>query len=163
MKSDEQNGHTYDYLKQFHGSQPYSPPESSRSLPSVVAISDYYTQMFQSNKIQLVNGRVARIEANGEIYSEGNETPLCSEIDSVVFCTGYQARFPFFSPEILDILQYRPDDLFVPTLTHRNMIHPQLPGLGFVGVHRGPYFGVMEKQAVRIFLLQSFFTSFRIG
>jgi cation diffusion facilitator CzcD-associated flavoprotein CzcO len=153
IKSPEQNRVTYDYLKQFHGSssQPYSPPpsESSRSLPSVVAISDYYTQMFQSNKIEIVNGRVTRIEPNGDIFSKENDvTPLCSGIDSVVFCTGYQTKFSFFSSDILEILQYRPDDLFVPTLTHRNMIHPQLPGLGFVGMHRGPYFGVMEMQAV---------------
>lgn len=32
------------------------------------------------------------------------------------------------------------------------MIHPDLPGLGFVGIYRGPYFGVMEKQAVSYYL-----------
>jgi hypothetical protein len=153
IKSAKQNEETFEYLKQFHGSQPYSPPESSRSLPAIVAISDFYTQMFQSNKIEIVNGRMTRIDEKGTLFSDSidgchTQTPLCSGVDSVVFCTGYRPRFPFLSPEILEILQYRSDDLFVPILTHRNMIHPQLPGLGFVGNHRGPYFGVMEKQAV---------------
>jgi hypothetical protein len=34
------------------------------------------------------------------------------------------------------------------------MLHPVLPGLYFVGMYKGPYFGVIELQAVSVSWLQ---------
>jgi hypothetical protein len=176
LNSIEKNQSLDSYFRSFHGSAaPYCPSESLRGHPPVIAISDYYSQMIQSNKIHLLFGRVGQVTNTGDLFtsthSRGNQpssdvdalpssshsldlepTLLCSGIDAIIFCTGYRTQFPFFSPLILETLQHRPhdNDQFLPLLTHRSMIHPDLPGLGFVGMYRGPYFGIMEKQAVRI-------------
>jgi hypothetical protein len=177
LNSPEKNQILDQYFRSFHGSKtPYGPLEKASSsqncspLPPVIAIADYYSQMIQSEKIQVVFGRVGRISETGEVFAETPPTtpeipihspsPLCSNIDVVIFCTGYRTQFPFFSAEILEILQHHPhDDQFVPLLTHRSMIHPDLPGLGFVGMYRGPYFGIMEKQAVEFSSLLSHHSS----
>jgi Flavin-binding monooxygenase-like/Family of unknown function (DUF6314) len=69
------------------------------------------------------------------------------DVDALLFCTGYKPSFPFFSPEILSLLQFSPSDTFHPLLLHRCIFHPSLPNLGFVGMYRGPYFGIQELQA----------------
>lgn len=145
----EKNNMLHNYFRSFHGDSQYAPNKESNLLPPFIAISDFYSQMHQSNKIHTIFGKVNCIDENGNIFASANGgVPLCSNIDSVIFCTGYKTRFPFFSSRILNILQYNSEEQFMPLVLHRNMIHPDLPQLGFVGMYRGPFFGVMEKQAV---------------
>ena len=49
------------------------------------------------------------------------------EIDLVIYCTGYKITFPFFDPELLDA----PDNR-IPL--YRRVVHPDLPGLYFIGL-----------------------------
>ena len=55
--------------------------------------------------------------------------------------------FPFFSSDVQHTLSYDPNDRMVPLLTHRLVLHPDLPNAGFVGFYRGSYYGVVELQA----------------
>ena len=48
---------------------------------------------------------------------------------------------------MLTALEFDPDDRLQPTLLHKQVFHPALPGLAFVGHYRGPYFPVMELQS----------------
>jgi hypothetical protein len=48
---------------------------------------------------------------------------------------------------VLTELEFEPRDQLQPTLLHRQVFHPALPGLAFVGHYRGPYFPVMELQS----------------
>ncbi len=49
------------------------------------------------------------------------------EIDLIVYCTGYRITFPFFANDLLDA----PDNR-IPL--YRRVVHPDLPGLYFVGL-----------------------------
>jgi cation diffusion facilitator CzcD-associated flavoprotein CzcO len=49
------------------------------------------------------------------------------EIDLVVYCTGYKITFPFFDEDLLDA----PDNR-IPL--YRRVVHPDLPGLYFIGL-----------------------------
>ena len=71
-------------------------------------------------------------------------------MDDVILCTGYAPRaLPFLSPEALARLAFAPLDAFCPLLLAKLTWAPGTPGLAFVGMYRGPYFGIMELQAVR--------------
>jgi dimethylaniline monooxygenase (N-oxide forming) len=49
------------------------------------------------------------------------------EPDLVIYCTGYRITFPFFDPDLLDA----PDNR-IPL--YRRVVHPDLPGLYFIGL-----------------------------
>jgi dimethylaniline monooxygenase (N-oxide forming) len=49
------------------------------------------------------------------------------ELDLVIYCTGYRITFPFFDPALLDA----PDNR-IPL--YRRVVHPDLPGLYFIGL-----------------------------
>jgi dimethylaniline monooxygenase (N-oxide forming) len=49
------------------------------------------------------------------------------QIDLIVYCTGYKITFPFFDPQLLDA----PDNR-IPL--YRRVVHPDLPGLYFIGL-----------------------------
>lgn len=44
-------------------------------------------------------------------------------------------------------MKYDPNDSFAATTLAWDTLHPELPNLGFCGMYRGPYFGIMELQA----------------
>ena len=62
----------------------------------------------------------------------------------MVMCTGHTSALPFLSPDILDALEFDAGDQLQPVLLHKQIFHPKLPGLVFVGYYRGPYFPIME-------------------
>jgi hypothetical protein len=54
---------------------------------------------------------------------------------------------PYLDPAVLATLDFDPTDQLQPTLLHRDMFHPDLRGLTFIGHYRGPYLPVMELQS----------------
>lgn len=66
---------------------------------------------------------VERLDGDGVVFVDGTR----EEIDVVVYCTGYQVRFPFLDASILDP-QNNEVRLF------RNVVHPDHPSLFFVGL-----------------------------
>jgi hypothetical protein len=67
--------------------------------------------------------------------------------DILILCTGYRPCLDFFSKDILEQLSYLPDDLFCPIILHRNIFHPALPNLAFIGMYRGPFWAIIELQS----------------
>src|SRR2546427_12971141 len=59
----------------------------------------------------------------------------------------YVLKLPFFSDKRRELLDFSPEDRLQPVLLHKCTFHPDMPSLAFVGVYRGPFFGVMELQA----------------
>jgi hypothetical protein len=53
----------------------------------------------------------------------------------------------FFSKNILEQLEYLPDDIFCPIILHRNIFHPTLSNLAFIGMYRGPFWPIIELQS----------------
>jgi dimethylaniline monooxygenase (N-oxide forming) len=116
-------------------------PDSDR--PEHVVICDGLAGALRSGAVALRLARAARLEPGGLVLDDGTSV----EADAIVWCTGYQLDLPFLSRGELDPLGFVPGDRLQPLLLHVCTFHPDLPGLAFVGVYRGPFFGVIELQA----------------
>ena len=123
------------------------------TTPPMVAISDDYLDLVIDGKIQVAPGRMARASETDDVDPgatfdiELEDGTVLPGIDRIIACTGYRSHLDFLAPEILETLQYEESDSFAPLVMCHDTFHPKLPGLGFVGMYRGPYFGVMELQA----------------
>ncbi|CAB9500729.1 monooxygenase [Seminavis robusta] len=123
------------------------------SQPPFVAISDDYLDLVVDGSIHAVKGRVTQSSvdsSNNKIELQvvaDEQTTTLSDIDRVIACTGYQSNLDFLEPSILETLEYDVNDMYAPLTLCHDAFHPQIPGLGFVGMYRGPYFGIMELQA----------------
>lgn len=101
------------------------------TAPPFVTISDTYVEAVANKRIEVKLGPIEQLD----------------NLDAIVFCTGYQAAFPFFDDKIKQVLGFQPDDQLQPLILHKTVFHPDLPNMAFVGMNRGPYFGTMELQA----------------
>lgn len=136
----------------------------SMQSPPMVSISDDYLNLVIDGKIEVVTGRVKRATlasicrdsdkatappatTNNCLNIELEDGTVVTGFDSIIMCTGYRCQLDFLDPAILDTLQYDESNTFAPFVACYDAIHPQLPGLGLVGMYKGPYFGVMELQA----------------
>jgi len=120
------------------------------TCPPMVSISDDYLDLVIDGKIEVVKSRVAEVSEAGnddKLELRLEDGSVVSGMDSVIMCTGYRSQLDFLSPAIQKTLQYNASDSFAPLTLCHDTFHPKLPGLGFVGMYRGPYFGVMELQA----------------
>jgi cation diffusion facilitator CzcD-associated flavoprotein CzcO len=128
-------------------------PDLDPSQPPTAVISDDYLDLVLSGRIQAVRGRLyeaSRNKENGRLrigIRDVASSVQSMEVDSIVCGTGYRSKLDFLDPGILKELEYDPDDSFLPLSLAHDAIHPNLPGLGFVGMYRGVFFGVMELQA----------------
>eukprot|EP00958_Prasinococcus_capsulatus_P016907 scaffold1894_cov368-Prasinococcus_capsulatus_cf.AAC.14 len=70
---------------------------------------------------------------------------------SASVAAGYECRLDFLSEDIKEEIAYDPSDLLQPVLLDICTLLPERSTLrhklAFVGMYRGPYFGVMELQA----------------
>ena len=113
------------------------------SSPLTVVTSDDFLQLVGDGKVVAKRSRAFAFDTTGVLYSDGTR----DDLDAVVMCTGYASSLPFLSPDILATVEFDPRDQLQPVLLHHQVLHPDLPGLAFVGYYRGPYFPVMELQA----------------
>ncbi|KAI5852503.1 hypothetical protein DFP73DRAFT_532945 [Morchella snyderi] len=122
-----------------------------------VAISDSYGSFVREGAIKTVLGRVAAMDGNtvkleqGEDYSETEIT----EADTVILATGYHPASSLMNilPEdiytaLTSSSTLIPEDPnFAPLLLYNLCLHPVFQQTaGFVGMYKGPYFGIMELQ-----------------
>lgn len=100
-------------------------------------ISNEILGRFGSGDIQFRPG-VRSFSKKTVSYTDGTE----DEIDAVIWCTGYNVKFPFFSEEFISA----PDN-YLP-LFHR-AIRPGMPGICFVGLMQplGPIMPLSEAQS----------------
>lgn len=113
------------------------------SDPSFNVISDTYIDQVKDSKIDLIRARITRIFQDTIFFDDGTQTSA----DALIFATGYETQLPFFDEEILEKLEFCPQDRFQPLLLDKCTFHPHLPNIAFCGMLRGPYFGTMELQA----------------
>lgn len=69
-------------------------------------------------------------------------------MDRIICACGFKPNLEsFLSKDILESVEYDPNDSFAATTLAWDTLHPALPNMGFCGMYRGPYFGIMELQA----------------
>ena len=113
------------------------------SDPPHVVISDQLPELVRSGQLTVEPGRAVRL---GDSYLR-LDTGTDVACDAIVWCTGYRPGLAALSGRELAALDFDADDLLQPWLLHRCTFHPALPRTAFVGLYRGPYFGVIELQA----------------
>lgn len=115
--------------------------------------------MVKAGYVQVVQGYVrcgqgssVQVAPTRENIPSGSAVPpgctVLDNVDDLILCTGFSPALDFLEPSLREQLQYNPDDSFQPLLLHRDVMHPAIPGLYFVGMYRGPYFAGVELQAV---------------
>lgn len=137
--------------------------------PQFVVVSDEYLDMVRGGKIQIVRRveEVQQAEDQSFICKAGEANNIV--VDSVVLCTGYHAASLDFLPQIVCNGLRVSDDQLVPLLLDRvtlpaysvdwdqdgpeslssNVIYQRAlhERMAFVGMYRGPFFGIIELQA----------------
>ncbi len=112
-------------------------------LPATIVISDEFLDLVRNGAVRVKRSATLCFDGAGVTYADGTQQAL----DAVILCTGFTAALRFLDRTVLDTIDFRPTDQLQSTLLHRNMFHPDLPGLSFIGHYRGPNFPIMELQA----------------
>jgi len=127
--------------------------------PTWVAISGEYSEFVRSGTIKVIKGRVTSAGTNNRgdgtlivspLASKGQSEISLVNVVGVVAATGFAPYdFQTILPEnVCKSLQYDPADSFLPlVLGKHGTLHHEFPDIGFVGMYRGPYWGVMEMQS----------------
>jgi thioredoxin reductase len=159
--------------------------EIKKTKPTIAISDEYHHSILNSKNLHLVLGKLQEIDGNDIIFGnewkerfsfdelvQNNLSSLGEEgmkIDSCIICTGYRPNLSFLDAELRKQLQHSEKDSFMSLILYKDMFHYDIPGLYFVGMYKGPYFGIMELQAVivllfvfhgKIFLLPFLFFSF---
>lgn len=117
--------------------------DRDRDIPLAIVIADAFLDQVRARLIGVKRSARLTFDATGVTFSDGRR----QDFDVVVMCTGFQSDLRFFGAAERRTLGFQSRDQLQPTLLHRHVFHPDLPGLAFVGHYRGPYFPVMELQS----------------
>ncbi|TFK53697.1 hypothetical protein OE88DRAFT_1272174 [Heliocybe sulcata] len=139
----EMNRKKHEYLSSLCPPLPYPP---NRDDPPRVGISDTYVSGLRSGVIVQHLARLEWVDGSTSNLRLSSGEDITS-VDAIILGTGYTTEFPYLSSEQKAALEYEADNPMVPFLSHRLVLHPDLPQAGFVGLYRGPYFAVIELQA----------------
>jgi hypothetical protein len=117
--------------------------EVKNNFQEVTIHIDKYYECLKTGKIQLFQGSAEKFSENGVVLSDGRELPA----DVVIVGTGFHQNYDFLSESLKKTLNYD-QKLKKNALTlYRSSIHPDLPGLAFVGSFHGPFPGQFEIQS----------------
>ncbi len=115
-------------------------PEDDLAAPMV--ISDALPAAVRSGRLELA--RAVDFDPARLTLQEGGRE---SRFDVLICATGYRPSLAMLAPGILEAIGYDPHDRLQPVLLGHCVFPEGVPDLAFVGMYRGPYFGVMELQA----------------
>ncbi|KDQ08536.1 hypothetical protein BOTBODRAFT_59266 [Botryobasidium botryosum FD-172 SS1] len=134
------------FFKSILGDQSALAPELSISEADrcFIAISENYAGALRSKSIHIQRGHLKSVEGNSLLLDNGTKV---EEIDAIVMATGFRTSLPFLDQSVIDTISFDPNNLLIPAPLYRCVFHPSLPTAAFVGMYRGPYFGVIELQA----------------
>lgn len=113
------------------------------SEPPRVLISDTYLNDVCNERIRIEKSEIARFTADGVCFKSGR----FMKCDAVILATGYKLDLDYLDAKVAQSIDYDPDDTLQPLILYKCTFCPSVDTIGFVGVYRGPYWGVMELQA----------------
>lgn len=108
-----------------------------------VALTDEFLPAVRDDKVKVKAAGLVSVSGSEAELSDGSKL----NADIIIFATGFKPKVSFFSEQVLEILEYDEEDWLQPLLLHECVWRPELPGLAFAGLYRGPYFSIMELQA----------------
>lgn len=107
-----------------------------------VAITDELSRAVSAGLLSVQTARVRACERGWVTFEDGRR----AEFDVILAATGYRTAVNFLAPALSEAVEYDADDWLQPLIAHE-CVWPAAPNLAFVGMYRGPYFGVLELQA----------------
>lgn len=122
--------------------------DDEKTKQPYLAVSDWYCEFVRSGLITLSKGKVESLQGSTANVSPANEK--VNDIAAVVVATGFDASpcLDFLPENIRQKLSHSSKDIDQPVaLAFHGTHHPDVPGLGYVGFYRSPYWGVMQMQA----------------
>ncbi|EGG16275.1 hypothetical protein DFA_09305 [Cavenderia fasciculata] len=114
------------------------------------AITDRFVELVEQGKIVMKYSDVDYAivdKETGRRSIKFKDGSVEDQIDHLYISTGYKLTFPFFDQDMLDALQYDPNDGFQAVLLHKTVFCPGKRGIAFVGIFKGPFFGLSELQS----------------
>lgn len=112
--------------------------------PPKVSISNDYINNVKNGKIQVKRVKIDNFKENSILFNDSTEEVTA---DAIIFCTGYKCSLDYFDENVLNRLEFEANDQLQPLLLYKATFCPNISNLAFVGMYRGPYWGVMELQA----------------
>ncbi|KKA23214.1 Pyridine nucleotide-disulfide oxidoreductase [Rasamsonia emersonii CBS 393.64] len=132
---------------------------AAKERPPWVAVTDSYAEFVRSGDVRVTIGRVCAVHRSSrgpgtlQVQLSNGETTTLEDVAAIVFATGFTPfdSLSFLPEDVLSQLEYSAEDPFLPlVLDGKGSSRAEVPDLGFVGMYRGPYWGVMEMQARRL-------------
>ncbi|EGC31147.1 hypothetical protein DICPUDRAFT_57884 [Dictyostelium purpureum] len=127
--------------------------------PYSIITCDEYISNIKSGKIQILKGyslsdckgKVITLESNspdenGNRYFK-NEYLKSLEFDDIILCNGYNLDLSFLDTEILQDIEFIPDDYNQPCILYRGVFPKNLKNIAFVGLINTPYYTTLELMA----------------
>ncbi|EED24311.1 conserved hypothetical protein [Talaromyces stipitatus ATCC 10500] len=131
--------------------------KSDRDSAPWVAVTDHYAGFVRAGAIRPRIGRMCATHwteggAKGVVEIEQNDGKILTldNVAAIIFATGFTPfeSLSFLPEDVLQTLEYTENETVFPILLDEKSVrNPNIPDLGFVGMYRGPYWGVMEMQA----------------
>ncbi|KAH8173544.1 flavin-binding monooxygenase-like domain-containing protein [Sarocladium implicatum] len=121
--------------------------EETKKSPQYLAVSDWYCDLVRSGLITLSTGKLDSLEEQAAVLSTGERI---EDIAAVVVATGFDPNpcIDFLPEDALVKMKHSNEYLDHPlALAFHGTHHPEVPGLGFVGFYRSPYWGVIQMQS----------------
>ena len=120
--------------------------QEERTNVPLVTMNDFYCELIRAGSIALSTGKLDHLDGNTAVLTSGEKV---EEIAAVVVSTGFVPDLDFLPQDVLDKLQFSNEHSRLPVaLAFHGTHHPNVSNLGFVGFYRGPYWGVMQLQAM---------------
>lgn len=113
-----------------------------------MSVSDWYSEFVRSGLIKVTLGKVESMK--GRTAHISGDADDVSDVAAVVIATGFDPTpcLRFLPEDVLRDMSHSPRHVNQPlALAFHGTHHPAVPGIGFVGFYRNPYWGVMEMQA----------------
>ncbi|KAM4054491.1 flavin-binding monooxygenase-like domain-containing protein [Hirsutella rhossiliensis] len=124
--------------------------DNAKAEPPYLAVSDWYCDFARSGRIVLSKGKLDTLRGTTAVVTSPDGIDEVSNVVAVILATGFDpsASLSFLPRDALDKLHYSPQHRAQPlALAFHGTHHPDVPGLGFVGFYRSPYWGVIQMQA----------------
>ncbi|KEY68094.1 hypothetical protein S7711_05504 [Stachybotrys chartarum IBT 7711] len=113
-----------------------------------LAVSDWYCDFVRAGLITLSKGKLESFNDSTATLSPDGTT--IDDIAAIVVATGFDPSpcLDFLPSDVREKLEHSPQHIDLPVALKFHGTHrPEIPGLGFVGFYRSPYWGVMQMQA----------------
>ena len=99
-----------------------------------IADAAYFSSVSEG-RINIIQGNAFEFYSDGIILEGGEKI----EADTIVLCTGYCRNLAFLGKKLKTIIRYESESTGVGMSTFMSILHPNLPGFGFIGAVRSTF------------------------